>query len=209
MSNHAKSAPTTLSDSESATVQEAMKIIENRRIRTGPLLKHFEQYRDYLVLRFAGLTNEQHHVLYLDGSRSLIEADVQALGDHNSVTVDLRNTVYRAVSLGASAVVFAHNHPSDNPQPSEQDVVCLNYCEKVLEPFGVHVLESYTVTSRGIGSVKIYRDQQLERQQAAEYAEIRRRGEQHREKQANAARKRAATIAAKKRTAAEVVDKAA
>ena len=184
-------SPATLSDTESATVREAMQIIENRRIKTGRFFCNFEQYRDYLAMRFAGLVNEQFHVLYLDTNERLLEAEVHAEGDHRSVSVDLRQVVHKAITVGADSVVFAHNHPSDCVTPSQQDIICLSYCEQALEPLGIKVADSYTVSRRGICSIKKIREQE---ERHARYLSDAR----DKEKRANVAKKRAATIARKK-----------
>lgn len=197
-----------LTDYEAATVRRAMRIIERRRLKDAPLLYYFEDFERYLMLRFAGLTNEQHHVLYVDINRRLLEAQIAARGNHKSVSYDLRPIVHKAISLGADAVVFAHNHPNDNPTPSEQDVRNLRHCEKALTSMQIGLLESYVVTSRGITGIREYREQQEERDWRKREAEKERqrkeRYERNKESYARAAKKRAATMARKKAESVEL-----
>jgi RadC-like JAB domain len=163
----------TFNDREAALIAKAMRLIEERRLRGRQALNYFEDFQRYLVLRFAGLTNEQAHVLYLDIDRRLLAADVIYTGDHKSVAGwDARQMLVRAISLGAEHVVFAHNHPNENPNPSDDDVRHLTHQEHVLATLGLNVLESYVVTSAGITSIKAERqrriDAETQRRRAAE-----------------------------------------
>lgn len=202
-------APSILTDYEAATVRRAMRIIERKRLKDVPLLYYFEDYQKYLMLRFAGLTNEQHHVLYIDINRCLLEAEVSNQGNHKSVSYNLRQIAHKAISLGADAVVFAHNHPSDDPTPSEQDVYSLGYCENALAPMQIELLESYVVTSFGITSIKNYRKKQeelaLARRRVEQERKRKERYERNKDSYARSAKKRAAAIARKKAEAAKLV----
>lgn len=104
--------------------------------------------------------------------------------------------------MGADAVVFAHNHPSDNPTPSGADVSYTTHSEKALAPMEISLLESYVVTSHGITSIKNYRTKQEEIARAKRQAEDEKRRkdryERNKEAYARSAKKRAATMARKK-----------
>ncbi|MBC7605036.1 MAG: hypothetical protein H7255_20560 [Ramlibacter sp.] len=153
----------TFNDRATALIAKAMRLIEERRLRGRQILNHLEDFSRYLVLRFAGLTNEQAHVLYLDLDRRLLAADVIYTGDHKSVAGwDNRQMLVRAISLGAEHVVFAHNHPNENPEPSPMDFGHLRNLECSLSTLGLNVLESFVVTSSGITGIKAERQRRDE-----------------------------------------------
>lgn len=178
---------------EASTIKKALGIIEAKRLKDAPILHYLEDFERYLVLRFAGRTNEEGHVLYLDISRCLLTAETEFFGDHCSVAFDLRRIALRAITLGADSVVFAHNHPSGNREPSDADLRHLDYSESALSPLGITLLDSFVVTSTGITSIKTRREHIAEMRRRELHAEWERRS---RERSAKIAATKAAKRAA-------------
>lgn len=75
---------------------------------------------------FAGLLNGRRNeafvVLYLDSNYRFIEEDLWE-GSIDRTNVYLREIVRRAILLDASSVMIAHNHPSGDPRPSQEDIL--------------------------------------------------------------------------------------
>lgn len=157
--------PSALSDSEAKVVENALAIIEKRRLRNKPVLGDHYTLSSYLRLRFAGLNNEQMHILYLDAGFQLIEARAEFFGNQSSVEFNIRQCIFHAFLLGAPSVVFAHNHPGDNLNPSDEDIAHFEKCERILKHVGVNLLDSFVVTSRGVTSIKVM--QKLNAREAA------------------------------------------
>jgi DNA repair protein RadC len=94
-----------------------------RRIHEAPLLARSvlgsrEAVSDYLNAVLAGAVREELHALYLDGRNRLIRDEVMGAGTVDHVPVYPREIVRRALELGASAVVLAHNRPDGHASPS-------------------------------------------------------------------------------------------
>ncbi len=149
--------PNALTCRESSVIRKALKIIESKRLKVSEVLNCFEDFQQFLRLRFAGLVHEQGHVIYLDPKLRFIEADTLAFGDHSSVEWDIRHIAYRAMSLGAGSVALAHNHPSEDPEPSNADVQNLSAFERGLRTIGIELLDSFVVTTHQVISIKNYR----------------------------------------------------
>lgn len=167
--------PSVFSTHEESIIFAALDLIEEKRLKRGDVLLHENDFRRYLMLRFAGLTYEQGHVLYLNSNHQLLAAEVEFFGNQNSVMWDMRKVVARALALGAEHLVFAHNHPNDNMQPSEQDLQHLDWATRALQPLNISLLDSYVVTSWGITSIKDCKRKLDEAQQAERVAEFGRR----------------------------------
>lgn len=73
--------------------------------------------------KIGSLPNEVFQVGYLDSGYRLLPAGVETLeeGTVDRANVYPRKVVEAALRRGAAALVFAHNHPNGNVQPSEQD----------------------------------------------------------------------------------------
>jgi DNA repair protein RadC len=154
--------PSVFSTHESALISTAMSLIEDKRLKNAPLMNGTQDFANYMRLRFAGLANEQGHVLYLNINRQLIAAETEFYGGQSSVMWDMRKVVGRAINIGAEFLVFAHNHPNENPTPSDADVQHMVWAEKMLMTLGLTLLDDLVVTSRGITSIRQYRDQMVE-----------------------------------------------
>ncbi|MAE23566.1 DNA repair protein RadC [Pseudomonas chengduensis] len=77
--------------------------------------------KDYLRTKLAGFEHEVFAALFLDTQHGLIEYAELFRGTIDSAAVYPREVVKAALRLNAAAVIFAHNHPSGNPEPSQAD----------------------------------------------------------------------------------------
>lgn len=69
------------------------------------------------------LPHEECWVLYLNRANKLICKERVSSGGISSTILDTRIIMKKAVEKLASSIVIAHNHPSGNPYPGEQDRV--------------------------------------------------------------------------------------
>ena len=77
--------------------------------------------QEFLRLKIGGLSYETFWVLFLDSQVRLIQAEEMFRGTLTQTSVYPREIIKRALQLNAGAVIFAHNHPSGNCQPSRAD----------------------------------------------------------------------------------------
>ncbi|MGA9041348.1 MAG: DNA repair protein RadC [Terriglobales bacterium] len=87
------------------------------------LLRDPEAIDRFWRARLGDLQHEVFEVGYLDSSNRLMREGVERLeeGTIDRATVYPRRVMEAALRRGASALIFAHNHPNGNVQPSEQD----------------------------------------------------------------------------------------
>jgi DNA repair protein RadC len=94
-----------------------------------------------LAPRMMFLKQEEFRVLLLDSKRKLIRHCRVSLGSLDAALVEPRDVFRPAITEGAALIVIAHNHPSGNPEPSEQDIMLtreLTMCGMML---GIEVLD--------------------------------------------------------------------
>ena len=65
---------------------------------------------------------EHFHVVLVNAKWRLIRVKTLARGTLDSLVTHPRDVCRPAISANASAVFLAHNHPSDDPTPSEADI---------------------------------------------------------------------------------------
>lgn len=101
--------------------------------------------RRYLVARLREERQEVFLGLFLDTQLKLIATEELARGSINAAQIYPREVVKAALRLGASAVVFAHNHPSGNAEPSLQDRVITERLKAALATIDVRVVDHFVV----------------------------------------------------------------
>jgi DNA repair protein RadC len=72
--------------------------------------------------RFRDLTHEEFWVFPLNANNGLLEPKQVSKGILNSSLAHPRECFREAIAQTAAAVIFVHNHPSGNPEPSEEDI---------------------------------------------------------------------------------------
>ena len=87
-----------------------------------PQLKTPRQVAEYLLPQFGNRPVEQFGVLSVDTKHRVLRASVLSVGTLDTSVVHPREVFREAAAAGAAAVVVFHNHPSGDPEPSEEDV---------------------------------------------------------------------------------------
>lgn len=105
-----------------------------------PLLGDGEAVRDYLFAHMAYQPTEQVRTLYLDTRNRLLRDEVVSSGSVNRVNISPREIVRRAMDLGATGMILAHNHPSGDPTPSKSDILITR---EILQAFNLFELRLY------------------------------------------------------------------
>ncbi len=91
---------------------------------------------------------------YLDARYRLIEKRQIGQGSVDRISIQVRDILVGALENNASWVVLAHNHPSGESKPSEEDYVFTKRLKEVSDALGVGFLEHIVVTSTGYSSIK-------------------------------------------------------
>ena len=99
-------------------------------------------------------TVEVLRMLYLDRKNGLISDEEANRGTVDHVPIYPREIVRRALELGASAVIMAHNHPSGDPTPSEADVSFSQQVDRALSIMNIALHDSLIVGKHGVASLR-------------------------------------------------------
>lgn len=88
----------------------------------APILDTSEALIDYLVADMAHLQVERMRILFLNAKNLLLRDEMVTEGSVSEAPFYPREIMRRALELGATALILAHNHPSGDPSPSEGDI---------------------------------------------------------------------------------------
>lgn len=129
---------------EAAARRLARGVLEKRKV-----LSSFSAVMEYCRTAMAYAEREQFRVLFLDKRNALIADEVQGVGTVDHTPVYPREVVRRALELGASALILAHNHPSGDPTPSGADIAMTKEIVTIAQPFGIAVHDHLIVGRNG------------------------------------------------------------
>jgi DNA repair protein RadC len=103
-------------------VEAAAQHLLKDEMSQGPVIQSWTALLDYCRVNMGHKKVEEFRVLFLNHRHALIADEVQQTGTVNHAPVYPREVVKRALDLGASAIILAHNHPGGDPTPSKDDI---------------------------------------------------------------------------------------
>jgi DNA repair protein RadC len=86
------------------------------------VLGSWQALLDYLHAHMAHNEIEQVRVLYLNSKNRLLRDETVSEGSIDEAAVYVREIMRKALDYKATALILVHNHPSGDPQPSQQDI---------------------------------------------------------------------------------------
>jgi DNA repair protein RadC len=126
----------------------AHEIFKRRAVRallSCDFISSPQQMKDFLQNYFARYEAEAFAVLFLNAHHQVIAVEELFRGTLTQTSVYPREIVKRALALNAGAVVFAHNHPSGQAEPSRADEFLTATLKQALSLVDIRVLDHIVV----------------------------------------------------------------
>jgi DNA repair protein RadC len=132
-------------------IAQALAILRKKVMRKGVSITDPQTTKDYLTVKYIDKPNEVFGAIWLDNRHRIIEIEEMFYGTLDGCSVHNRVVAQSAFKHNAAAVIFFHNHPSGNPEPSRADETVTNKLKEILNMIEVRVLDHFiigeTVTS--------------------------------------------------------------
>lgn len=126
-----------------------------RRISSPPHKKITIPYDVYRLLhQYVDKPQEHFFAIYLNGANEVISYQIITIGLLNQTLVHPREVFAQALQLRASCIIVAHNHPSGNLYPSEDDKEVTLRLEEAGKILGVTLLDHIIFATKGYFSFK-------------------------------------------------------
>jgi len=109
---------------------------------------------DYLRQKLGREKKEHFVILSLDSRNNLIRENIVSIGTLNANLVHPREVFKEAIDSRAASVILAHNHPSGDPEPSEDDLVITKRLTEAGKIIGIDVLDHIIITKTKVFSFK-------------------------------------------------------
>lgn len=94
------------------------------------------------------LPHEEFWIIYLNNSNKVIDRSQLSKGGITGTLVDVRLALKKALELGATSIILAHNHPSGNLNPSSSDKQLTQKMKIAGESLDIKVLDHVIVTEK-------------------------------------------------------------
>jgi len=100
----------------------------------------------YQLFRYLAQETKEHFVaLHLDSKNKIICVDQVSVGSLNASVVHPREVLKTALLSSAAAIVFVHNHPSQNADPSREDIELTKRLKECCDLCGIRCLDHLVV----------------------------------------------------------------
>jgi DNA repair protein RadC len=106
------------------------------------------------VRDLARARKEHFVILILNARHELQCRETVSIGSLNASIVHPREVFQPAILHSAASVILVHNHPSGDPEPSDEDLNITKRLVQVGELVGIGVLDHVIVASRGVVSLR-------------------------------------------------------
>lgn len=103
----------------------------------------FEQCRD-----LKGFAKEVFKVFLLDSNNVVIASEIVGIGTLSCSVIHPREVFKLAILKSANSVILAHNHPSGNTEPSDEDIMVTEKLRQAGEILGIKVLDHVIVSGK-------------------------------------------------------------
>ncbi|QKY69583.1 DNA repair protein RadC [Lentibacillus sp. CBA3610] len=113
-----------------------------------------EDGADYVMEEMRNLSQEHFVVLFLNTKNQIIHRQTIFIGSLNASIVHPREIYREAVKRSAASIICAHNHPSGDPSPSQEDIHVTRRLVESGKMIGIELLDHLVIGDRKFISLK-------------------------------------------------------
>lgn len=150
---------------EAVTLDQLVSVPGMGLAKSGQILSSFELARRYLLAESMRIQyaedvlpllsdirnkSQEHFVsITLNGANEVIQKRIVTVGLLDRSLVHPRDVFADVITDRAAAVIFAHNHPSGDLQPSDEDIKTQTRLVEAAKILGIRVLDHLIVSRKG------------------------------------------------------------
>ena len=122
------------------------------RIIDQDFIRSADEVIDYLKHNLRDKSREVFLVIYLNGRNQILKMEELFQGTLTTSAVYPREVVKRALVNDAAALVFVHNHPSGNPNPSKDDLTITKKLKEAAQAIDVSIHDHLIIAGNDVYS---------------------------------------------------------
>lgn len=114
-----------------------------------PLIGNPRELFDYLNQTVRDKTREVFVGIFLNAKNRVLASEILFEGTLSQSAVYPREVIKRALELHAAAMIFCHNHPSGEPEPSPEDIRLTRRLMAACRVVGITVFDHVIIGDKG------------------------------------------------------------
>ncbi|HLR71680.1 MAG TPA: DNA repair protein RadC [Pseudogracilibacillus sp.] len=118
------------------------------------IIRSPEDGADYVMEEMRNLNQEHLVVLFLNTKNQIIHRETIFIGSLNASIVHPREIYREAVKRSAASIICAHNHPSGDPTPSQEDIHVTRRLVEAGKIMGIELLDHLVIGDHSFTSLK-------------------------------------------------------
>lgn len=119
------------------------------RVLGKEIITSVEEVLDYLKHNLRDKDKEIFSIIYLNGRNEIIDLEELFQGSLTSSVAYPREVIKKVIKKNAAALVFVHNHPSGNLNPSNVDINITNKLKEAASTIDVKVHDHIIIAGNG------------------------------------------------------------
>jgi DNA repair protein RadC len=133
-----------IGEAKAITIVAALELGRRRKETEG--VKHdqvktsLDAY-NHLAPKLSDLPHEEFWMILLNRANKIIKTELIGRGGVSGTVADVRLIMKTAVEYLASSVIIAHNHPSGNLRPSDNDIHLTKKVNEAARLFDIHLAD--------------------------------------------------------------------
>lgn len=137
-----------ISDNTAALIKLVKKLCEENLLANfaeNDLLSSPDMAVDFIKTKFGYSCTESFMVIFLNTKNRIIKQKILFQGTVDQAAVYPREIIKSALELGSSGIIIAHNHPSGNCNPSDEDKKITKQIKNAAEIMNIRLLDHIIV----------------------------------------------------------------
>ena len=114
----------------------------------SPVINSAADISKIFTAEMSSFKKEHFKGIFLDSRKRLIKDETIFIGTLNASITHPREIFQAALEEGAAAVILLHNHPSGNPDPSDDDIEVTKQVVNAGEILGIDVLDHIIIGNK-------------------------------------------------------------
>ena len=127
-------------------IKTVIAAYNKEKIKKINILQCYDDVLIYLNTNMAHLKHEELRILFLNNANHLVKDEIMQNGTLDSVEINNRQIIQKCIEIGAKAIILVHNHPSNDPTPSKNDIKMTRIVSESCAIFNIAVLDHIIVS---------------------------------------------------------------
>lgn len=140
-----------IGEAKAVTIAAALELGRRRRSEEAMEKKKISSSKmafEILQPVIGDLPHEEFWIIYLNHANKVLNLYQVSRGGMTSTIVDVRIIMRRALEIGSTTMVLAHNHPAGTLKPSQEDIKITNKIKQAAKSLDIRLLDHIIVTEK-------------------------------------------------------------